>query len=93
MTPEQMIREWRKGCSCASEQRPEECPACTKALVEALEQALTKITAACLDIAEKDPYYPSEINGDLSCFFCEAWEGQPHSKLCAWAALCEAYKP
>jgi hypothetical protein len=38
MTPEEMIREWCKGCSCAPPERPEECPACTRALIEALER-------------------------------------------------------
>lgn len=40
MEPLQMIAEWRKGCSCAAAGRPEECPECTAALIDALEQAL-----------------------------------------------------
>jgi hypothetical protein len=37
-TPLENIGEWRKGCSCAPEGRPEECPACTRALIGAIEQ-------------------------------------------------------
>jgi hypothetical protein len=37
-SPLEMIAEWRKGCSVA--QKPEECPECTLALINALEKAL-----------------------------------------------------
>lgn len=37
MTVLQMIAEWRKGCSCAEADRPEECQACTAALIDAIE--------------------------------------------------------
>jgi hypothetical protein len=40
MTPLEMIAAWRKGCSCASPGRPEECHACTVALIEAIERSL-----------------------------------------------------
>lgn len=42
MTPLAMIQEWRKGCSCASKDRPEECLECTRALIDHLEPALEK---------------------------------------------------
>lgn len=32
-----MIDEWRKGCNCAPAERPENCPECTVALIDALE--------------------------------------------------------
>ena len=50
MKIEQMIKEWRKGCSCAGpmfdkmtnkpegKTGPEECPECTKGLIEAIEK-------------------------------------------------------
>ena len=31
------IEEWRKGCSCAPNGQPEECPACTRALIDAID--------------------------------------------------------
>jgi hypothetical protein len=40
MTPLQMIAEWRKGCTCASKESPEECPLCTRGLIDAMERAL-----------------------------------------------------
>jgi len=43
-SPLEMIAEWRKGCSVA--QKPEECPECTLALINALEKSLTE---SCLD--------------------------------------------
>lgn len=35
-----MIAEWRKGCSCASHGRPEECQECTRGLIDAIEGRL-----------------------------------------------------
>lgn len=40
MTPLEMIAEWRKGCSNAPTDKPELCPECTRALIEALEAKL-----------------------------------------------------
>ena len=40
MTPLEMIAEWRRGCSCAPKEHPEECHECTRALINALEKAL-----------------------------------------------------
>lgn len=37
MTLLEMIAEWRKGCSCSSHGKPEECAECTKALIDAIE--------------------------------------------------------
>lgn len=42
MTPLQMIEEWRKSCSCASKEHPEECGPCTRGLIEAIERVLRK---------------------------------------------------
>ena len=44
MTELEMIAEWRKGCSCASKEHPEECTACTRGLVDALEAKLRAAT-------------------------------------------------
>lgn len=44
MTELEMIAEWRKGCSCASKERPEECTECTRGLVDALEAKLRAAT-------------------------------------------------
>jgi hypothetical protein len=63
MTPLEMITEWRQGCSCAGPLNPEECPACTVGLIEALETRLRapeepqfRLIAerAALDIAHHD---------------------------------------
>lgn len=40
MTPLEMVAEWRKGCSCASQGKPEECLECTRALIDMLEAKL-----------------------------------------------------
>ena len=37
MTIPNIINEWRKGCSCAPEDAPEECAECTKAAIQAIE--------------------------------------------------------
>lgn len=37
MTIPNIINEWRKGCSCASDDAPEECAECTKAAIQAIE--------------------------------------------------------
>lgn len=42
MTPLEMIKEWRKGCTCATLEHPEECTACTVGLIEAIEKYETK---------------------------------------------------
>ncbi len=38
MTTLEMIAEWRKGRSCAPSEAPEECPECTRALIDAIER-------------------------------------------------------
>lgn len=43
MTPQEMIAEWRRGCSNAPPDRPEVCPICTRALIEALDRALRRL--------------------------------------------------
>lgn len=45
-----MIAELRKGCSCASAGRPEECQTCTAALINALGEALKPSEAEALKI-------------------------------------------
>lgn len=35
-----MIAEWKRGCSCADAQHPEECQECTRALIECIEKRL-----------------------------------------------------
>jgi hypothetical protein len=35
-----MIKEWRKGCSCASDEQPERCVICTLILIESIEKRL-----------------------------------------------------
>ena len=59
MTPLEMIAEWRKGCSCSDIDSPEQCPECTKELIESLEWKLskeqersTKLASSVLAIAE-----------------------------------------
>lgn len=42
MTPLDMIAEWRKGCTCAAEGKPEECHECTTELINAMELWLRK---------------------------------------------------
>lgn len=39
VTPLEIIAEWRRGCSCATNS-PAECVACTEGMVSALENAL-----------------------------------------------------
>lgn len=46
MPPLAMIAEWRKGCSCARSGKPEECHACTLALIGAVERALAAAPVA-----------------------------------------------
>lgn len=38
MNPGEMIEEWKKGCSCSSDGKPEECLECTRSLVDALDK-------------------------------------------------------
>jgi hypothetical protein len=40
MTPLDMIAEWRKGCSCAGKEHPEECHECTLELINSIERYL-----------------------------------------------------
>lgn len=40
MTPLQMIEEWKRGCSDTEHGRPEDCPECTRGLIDALERRL-----------------------------------------------------
>lgn len=42
MTPLAMIQEWKRGCSCATPGKPEECAECTRGLLDALEPALKR---------------------------------------------------
>lgn len=42
MSPLQIIEEWRRGCSCATPGKPEECPECTKGAIEAIERQLVQ---------------------------------------------------
>jgi hypothetical protein len=44
MTPLQMIAEWKKGCSNAPKETPEDCPECTRALVACIEASLKDST-------------------------------------------------
>ncbi len=36
--PLEMIAEWEKGCSNANSTHPEDCPECTKELIEAIKK-------------------------------------------------------
>lgn len=40
MTLLEIIAEWRKGCSNATPNNPEECPTCTLAMIDIIEQRL-----------------------------------------------------
>lgn len=42
MTPLAMVQEWKRGCSCATPGKPEECAECTRGLLDALEPALKR---------------------------------------------------
>jgi hypothetical protein len=42
MTNLERIKEWRKGCSCASSEHPEECHECTLGLISAIEKDLSE---------------------------------------------------
>jgi hypothetical protein len=55
MTPLQMIAEWRKGCSCATLGKPEECQECTRGLIDALERNLQAQAEADADRDSDDP--------------------------------------
>jgi hypothetical protein len=55
VTPLEMIAEWRKGCSCAPKGQPEECRACTRGLINALEKALLPPTWVGIDAAGTVP--------------------------------------
>jgi len=46
MTPLEMIAEWRKGCTCADSEHPEQCPECTRELINAMEKVLPFYQAA-----------------------------------------------
>lgn len=39
--PLDMIAAWRRGCPCADPGKPEQCQACTLALIQTIERALT----------------------------------------------------
>lgn len=45
MTPLEMIQEWRRGCSCADPQHPEQCQECTRALIDAMERKLSTVVS------------------------------------------------
>lgn len=69
MTILEMIKEWRKGCSCGLH-NPADCPDCTTALIDAIERSLIK---------ENTPLNPLGGEGaagtDASCFLdCIAGE-------------------
>lgn len=40
-----IIAEWRNGCSCAGDEKPEECPECTKAAMDAIERRVSDAIA------------------------------------------------
>jgi len=40
MTNLDRIKEWKRGCSNAYKDRPETCPECTRALIDAIEKDL-----------------------------------------------------
>jgi hypothetical protein len=40
MNIKEMIAEWKRGCSCAPKESPEDCQACTRALIDAIERKL-----------------------------------------------------
>ena len=42
MTPQEMIAEWRKGCSCAPSNKPTACYSCTLALINALAERVER---------------------------------------------------
>lgn len=63
MTILEMIAEWRKGCSCASAGKPEECPECTRALIDAIEKKA------------KMEHLPSHTCHDFSSFSGEEFHG------------------
>lgn len=42
MTPLAMVQEWKRGCSCATPGKPEECAECTRGFLDALEPALKR---------------------------------------------------
>lgn len=48
MMPEQIIEEWEKGCTIAGpasadpRSRPEDCPECTRGMVDALKKSLAE---------------------------------------------------
>jgi hypothetical protein len=46
MTILEIIAEWRRGCSCAVEGKPEQCEACTRAAIDAIESAEKKRIAS-----------------------------------------------
>lgn len=52
MTPLEMIAEWRRGCSCAPPEHPEECHDCTRALIDALDRKLAA-EAPKVDLPER----------------------------------------
>lgn len=37
-----------------------------------------------ISILARDPMIPSEVNGNLSCFWCSAEQGDSHQSDCAW---------
>ena len=47
----EMIKEWRKGCSCGPH-NPANCPDCTTALIDAIDRELIKLKCKEFDIYE-----------------------------------------
>ena len=61
MTPLEMIKEWKRGCSCAPKETPEDCKDCTVGLISAIENSLVNGNENHCDRNE---------NSLLPCPFC-----------------------
>lgn len=82
MTIEEMVREWLKGCSCASAERPWECEECTEAFVNSVRKKLPQETRGC----------GAKLKPGQHWAFCgETDMGQTEPALCNWCDPVKGY--
>lgn len=66
MTILEMIKEWRRGCSCGPH-NPVNCPDCTTALIDAIESKLIKQNAPPSPLGGEGPTGVNTLMPYLDC--------------------------
>ena len=71
MTILEMIKEWRRGCSCGLH-NPADCPDCTTALVDAIENKIIKQNAPLSPLGGEGP---KGVNTSMPYLDCIGGDG------------------